>query len=78
MTHFSARSGLRFAVQMEGGGWEGKEWSPIGLAVSPEVPQKVEHGSGANWRNCPERKSADGADLLFKLACRASFCGQMA
>ena len=78
MTHFSPRSGLRFSVQMEGGGWEGKEWSPIGLAVIPEVSQKVEHGSGTNGRNRPKGKSADGADLLFKLACGAGFGGQMA
>lgn len=78
MAHLPTRASLSFAVEVEGGGREGKEGSPIGLAVIPEVSQKVRHGGGAMGGDGAEGEPADGANLLFELAGGAGFGGEVA
>ena len=75
VSHFSARAGLGFSVEVEGSTGEGEERSPIGFAMVPKITEKVEHGGGGVGRDMAEGKTTDSAELLFKLAGGASFGG---
>ncbi len=78
VTHFSAGAGVGFAVEVERSRGKSEKGSPIGLAVIPQVSQKIKHGGGTRGRDLAEGQTADGADLLFKLAGGAGFGGQVA
>ena len=75
MSHFSARAGLGFSVEVEGSTGEGEERSPIGFAVVPKITEEVKHSGGGGGRDMAEGKATDGAKLLFKLAGGANFGG---
>ena len=68
MPHFTAWPGIGFSIEMQLHIGQGKGCDPVWFAVSPEVPEKIDHGRGPERFGAAEGKPANGAELLLKLA----------
>ena len=67
MSHFSARSRVGFAVEMQFRRGMLQNSVPVGRAVLPQIAEQVDHHGGAVLASFPERQIAQRAYLLLKL-----------
>ena len=78
MPHFPARASLAFAVEVKFCHRIREHASPVWIAIFPKVTEEVQHDHRLKEFRGAKRESANGAELLFKLAGGAGVEGKVA